>query len=74
MLHYLTATGSELPAGGMGGSILMLVVMFGMLVLPDRAGNMPCGTKPAGHAITGFADYLPVKTAMRASIAAASKP
>ena len=40
MLHYLTATGSELPAGGMGGSILMLVVMFGifyfMLIRPEQ--------------------------------------
>ena len=40
MLHYLTTTGSELPAGGMGGSILMLVVMFGifyfMLIRPEN--------------------------------------
>ena len=40
MLHYLTATGSELPAGGMGSSILMLVVMFGifyfMLIRPEQ--------------------------------------
>ena len=39
MLHFLEATGA-MPSGGLGGSILMLVVMFGifyfMLIRPEN--------------------------------------
>ena len=39
MLHFLEATGA-MPPGGMGGSILMLVIMFGifyfMLIRPEQ--------------------------------------
>ena len=40
MLHYLTTTGTDVPGMGMGSSILMLVVMFGifyfMLIRPEQ--------------------------------------
>ena len=39
MLHFLEATGA-MPPGGMGGSVLMLVIMFGifyfMLIRPEQ--------------------------------------
>ena len=40
MLHYLTTTGTDVAGMGMGSSILMLVVMFGifyfMLIRPEQ--------------------------------------